>query len=72
MPSFAPAKQNDTIDIANAEVILFEKLGSGGSGASVYRCSVNGFTCAVKILRNPDGEILKYFQDEISLLESLR
>lgn len=33
-----------------AEAIIFEKLGSGGSGMEIFRCTVGGLTCAVKIM----------------------
>lgn len=36
-------------DFRRADLELYEKLGSGSFG-SVYRCSMNGFTCAVKIM----------------------
>ncbi|KAL6079576.1 copper transport protein ctr1, variant 2 [Balamuthia mandrillaris] len=36
-------------DFRRADLILYEKLGSGSFGA-VYRCSLNGFSCAVKIM----------------------
>jgi hypothetical protein len=36
-------------DFRRADLELYEKLGSGSFG-SVYRCSLNGFTCAVKIM----------------------
>lgn len=33
-----------------AEAIILEKLGSGGSGMEIFRCTVGGLTCAVKIM----------------------
>ncbi|KAL6070880.1 Peroxisomal hydratase-dehydrogenase-epimerase [Balamuthia mandrillaris] len=69
----SPCQQQQQ-NFADAEVVLFEKLGSGGSGAVVYRCSANGFTCAVKILDVEEStkEMLDGFLREIHLLESLR
>ncbi|PRP79933.1 hypothetical protein PROFUN_05909 [Planoprotostelium fungivorum] len=54
-------------------VEIFEKLGTGGSGASVYRCSLQGFTCAVKILNLQDAlpETQSAFLDEVLLIETL-
>jgi len=48
-------------------------LGSGGSGAVVYRCTVNGLTCAVKILDVTDTikETVDGFIREITILEGL-
>eukprot|EP01117_Protostelium_nocturnum_P018843 TRINITY_DN7967_c0_g1_i1.p1 TRINITY_DN7967_c0_g1~~TRINITY_DN7967_c0_g1_i1.p1 ORF type:complete len:1128 (+),score=398.43 TRINITY_DN7967_c0_g1_i1:226-3609(+) len=55
-------------------VELFEKLGTGGSGASVYRCSLEGFSCAVKILNLKDAseEERSSFIDEVSIIETLQ
>ena len=36
-------------DFINSKAERFEKLGSGGFG-SVYRCVLDGFTCAIKVL----------------------
>jgi hypothetical protein len=67
-------------DFRRAEVVLFEKLGSGSFG-SVYRCSLDGFTCAVKIMNLPApapgsvgvvDEDMHYIKQEISLLEGLK
>jgi hypothetical protein len=30
--------------------VLLERLGAGGSGAQIFRCSVQGLTCAAKVL----------------------
>jgi serine/threonine protein kinase len=54
-------------------VEIYERLGGGGSGATVYRCSVNGQNCAVKILdlsQTPE-ENIENFIKEIKLLEGL-
>jgi hypothetical protein len=51
--------------------ILMERLGSGGSGAEVFRCSVGGFTCAVKVMdmaRFGDSSSYDEFINEITLL----
>lgn len=62
-------------DFRRAELELYEKLGSGSFG-SVYRCSLNGFTCAVKIMTlgdtTTDADNNYYIKQEISILESLR
>eukprot|EP01122_Echinamoeba_exundans_P003471 TRINITY_DN13568_c0_g1_i1.p1 TRINITY_DN13568_c0_g1~~TRINITY_DN13568_c0_g1_i1.p1 ORF type:complete len:814 (+),score=119.44 TRINITY_DN13568_c0_g1_i1:77-2518(+) len=51
--------------------ILMERLGSGGSGAEVFRCSVGGFTCAVKVMDMAlfgDSSSYDEFINEITLL----
>jgi hypothetical protein len=71
--SVAPASPSPNPKMDFSDVVLFEKLGSGGSGASVYRCSANGFTCAVKIMNTSEimSEILDNFLKEIKILESV-
>lgn len=52
------SKKSDTSAISTAKpkvdytnTQLLEKVGFGGSGCSVYRCSADGVTCAVKVTR---------------------
>eukprot|EP00026_Physarum_polycephalum_P014278 Phypoly_transcript_14773.p1 GENE.Phypoly_transcript_14773~~Phypoly_transcript_14773.p1 ORF type:complete len:312 (+),score=50.25 Phypoly_transcript_14773:2-937(+) len=59
------------LDFENADLEIFERLGSGGSLATVYRCTVNGFTCAMKELGEAPPEVQASFLNEITLLESL-
>eukprot|EP01113_Clastostelium_recurvatum_P033253 TRINITY_DN4375_c0_g1_i1.p1 TRINITY_DN4375_c0_g1~~TRINITY_DN4375_c0_g1_i1.p1 ORF type:complete len:1539 (-),score=411.68 TRINITY_DN4375_c0_g1_i1:23-4108(-) len=62
-----------TIDLSTAQIEIFEQLGGGGSEAKVWRCTVNGFTCALKELsggRVP--EITENFLKEIDMVESIR
>jgi len=53
---------------------LFERLGSGGSGAVVNRCTANGLSCAVKSLdtRQTNKRTVDGFIREISIMENLR
>jgi len=71
--SSSPINFGSMIDFATAEISLYERLGSGGSGAVVYRCTANGFTCAVKILdvSTQIRETIDSFLNEIKLIESL-
>jgi hypothetical protein len=53
------------------DAVLLEKLGSGGSGAEVFRCDVGGFTCAVKVMDLSlfgDPSSKDEFVNEINLL----
>jgi serine/threonine protein kinase len=58
-------------------VMLGEKLAeTGGSNATVYRCYVNGWLCAVKMLPKSSGifgdpTVLERFLQEITLIENL-
>lgn len=63
--------QNAIIDFNNS--IVKEKLGSGGSGMTVYRCNVNGLTCAVKVMERASfsEEKVNHFIDEIETLKSV-
>lgn len=63
----------DNLDWASAEIVLFEKLGTGGSSAIVYRCTVDGLTCAVKILdiEEQNSRTIDGFVREITMLERL-
>lgn len=50
---------------------MYERLGSGGSLATVWRCTVDGFTCAMKELGEAPTEIKNSFLNEINLIENL-
>jgi hypothetical protein len=53
-----------------SQVKLKEKLGSGGSGMNVYRATVNGLCCAVKVMEKsqfrPDQ--IRHFEEEVNML----
>lgn len=38
----------------------------------MYRCSLNGFTCAVKVMNFENKDDMYYIKQEISILESLK
>ncbi|GAM18546.1 hypothetical protein SAMD00019534_017210 [Acytostelium subglobosum LB1] len=61
------------IDFKNSDIQLCEQIGSGGSGCTVHRCTVDGFTCAVKILRvkNTQPFLVEQFVSEIKIMEQL-
>jgi len=56
-----------------AKATLHEQLGKGGSGCQVYRCTVRGLSCAVKLMpiTNVVPELLSEFCEEINLIEQL-
>ena len=60
-----------TPDFSAAKAERFEKLGSGGFGA-VYRCVLEGYTCAVKVLRlsqNTKRMDINAVKTEVAILE---
>jgi len=60
------------IDFQQDEVILHERLGSGGSGASIYRCTISGITFAAKILKTDTvEETIDALKREIKIMEQL-
>jgi len=61
------------IDFANSIIEFWEKLGDGGSGSRVDRCTVNGMSCAVKILplESQQPEMVVNFLNEVSIIEHL-
>lgn len=63
--------QNSIVDFNHS--VIKEKLGSGGSGMTVYRCNVNGMTCAVKVMDKDyfKKEKIDHFIDEIETLKSV-
>jgi len=65
---FSAHQLHPTIDWSQVKVK--EKLGSGGSGMNVYRATVNGLCCAVKIMEKahfrPDQ--IRHFEEEVNML----
>jgi len=63
--------KNYTIDLNTIEI--FDLIGSGGSGANVYTCNVDGFRCAVKVLSKNQYSPRMYEQieKEIDILYNL-
>lgn len=63
-----PFAQQPSIDWS--QVKLKEKLGSGGSGMNVYRATVGGLCCAVKVMEKaqfrPDQ--IRHFEEEVNML----
>eukprot|EP01133_Synstelium_polycarpum_P007445 gene7445-8711_t len=61
------------IDFNNSEIQLCEQIGSGGSGCTVHRCTVDGFTCAVKVLKlkNTQSYLIDQFVGEINIMVTL-
>lgn len=63
-----PFAQQPTIDWS--QVKLKEKLGSGGSGMNVYRATIGGLCCAVKVMEKaqfrPDQ--IRHFEEEVNML----
>ncbi|EFA80681.1 putative protein serine/threonine kinase [Heterostelium album PN500] len=61
------------IDFKNSDIQLCEQIGSGGSGCTVHRCTVDGFTCAVKVLKlkNTQSFLIDQFVSEINIMEQL-
>lgn len=63
-----PIAQQPAIDWS--QVKLKEKLGSGGSGMNVYRATVGGLCCAVKVMDKaqfrPDQ--IRHFEEEVNML----
>ena len=60
-----------TPDFVSAKAERFEKLGSGGFGA-VYRCVLEGFTCAIKVLplsQNTKRMDINAVKTEVAILE---
>lgn len=58
-------------DFSLAKMKRYEKLGSGGFG-SVYRCVLDGFTCAIKVLpisRNTKKMDIAAVKTEVAILE---
>lgn len=51
--------------------VIRSLLHSGAFGA-VYRCSLNGFSCAVKIMTIDTTEDMHYIRQEICILERLK
>lgn len=61
-------------DFSTAKLERFEKLGSGGFG-SVYRCAIDGYTCAMKVLKidqNTKKMDIAAVKTEVSILERAR
>lgn len=57
------------IDFENDEVLLHERLGGGGSGATIYRCTISGFTFAAKILKTETSEeVIDAIKKEIHIM----
>ncbi|EGG15339.1 putative protein serine/threonine kinase [Cavenderia fasciculata] len=65
--------QRGAIDFQSSEIKLCEPIGSGGSGCTVNRCTVDGLTCAVKVLKlkNTQTYLIDQFVGEISIMEQL-
>ncbi|EGC40181.1 hypothetical protein DICPUDRAFT_52129 [Dictyostelium purpureum] len=61
------------IDFNTSEIKLCEQIGSGGSGCTVHRCTVDGFTCAVKVLKlkNTSEYLVEQFVSEIKIMVKL-
>lgn len=63
-----PIAQQPAIDWS--QVKLKEKLGSGGSGMNVYRATIGGLCCAVKVMDKaqfrPDQ--IRHFEEEVNML----
>jgi len=61
------------IDFEKSTIELQEVLGSGGSGCKVHRCTVDGLSCAVKILKmkGQPSVVIEQFLSEISIMEQL-
>jgi len=62
------------ITFAEDDIEFHERLGIGGSGALVYRCSIKGFTMVAKILETEvffTPEIVGKMQQEIKVMMSL-
>lgn len=62
------------VDFEKHSVEIHERLGGGGSGARVYRSSINGFSFATKILDASlsDHDQIRAIEKEISLISQLR
>ncbi|GAM21583.1 hypothetical protein SAMD00019534_047580 [Acytostelium subglobosum LB1] len=72
-PTTLMENKGGDIDFKNSEIQLCEQIGSGGSGCTVHRCTVDGFTCAVKILKlkNTQPYLIDQFVSEINIMEQL-
>lgn len=69
--NYGATLQNAKIDFGKA--IIKERLGSGGSGMTVYRCDVDGLVCAVKVMDKEafTGEQIEHFLEEIRILRTV-
>ncbi|KAN0022090.1 hypothetical protein ACTFIU_004254 [Dictyostelium citrinum] len=61
------------IDFSTSDIKLCEQIGAGGSGCTVHRCTVDGFTCAVKVLKlkNTSPFLVEQFISEITIMVKL-
>ncbi|KAF2074184.1 hypothetical protein CYY_004502 [Polysphondylium violaceum] len=61
------------IDFNTSDIQLCEELGSGGSGCFVHRCTIDGLTCAVKLLKlkNTSPYLVDQFVSEINIMVQL-
>jgi hypothetical protein len=70
-PPEPAALTSNSLDFSSA--VILDRIGTGGSGCSVHRAKVSGFTVAVKSISKSDSahESRQNFLQEISFLESL-
>jgi hypothetical protein len=65
-----PSIQTGTASSLWDKAVMLERLGIGGSGAEVFRCSVQGLTCAAKVLNFQDAfhSSIEEFSNEVDVL----
>jgi hypothetical protein len=62
------------INFHDDEVQIHERLGGGGSGAQVFRCTIRGVTFAAKVMHTADQspEFIEGLKREIHIMVNIK